>query len=35
MPIDKEIVGKVIDQSGGVIEKAYDDLMEQDVDGLV
>lgn len=26
MPIDKEIVGKVIDQSSGVIEKAYDDL---------
>ena len=26
MPIDKEIVGQVIDQSGGVLEKAYDDL---------
>ncbi len=26
MPIEKEIVGKVIDQSGGVLEKAYDDL---------
>lgn len=26
MPIDKEFVGQVIDQSGGVLEKAYDDL---------
>lgn len=26
MPIDKEIIGQVIDQSSGVIEKAYDDL---------
>lgn len=26
MPIDKEFVGQVIDQSSGVLEKAYDDL---------
>lgn len=26
MPINKEIVGQVIDQSSGVLEKAYDDL---------
>lgn len=26
MPIDKEFIGQVIDQSGGVLEKAYDDL---------
>lgn len=26
MPIDKEVVGQVIEQSGGVLEKAYDDL---------
>lgn len=26
MPTEKELVGKVLDQSGGVLEKAYDDL---------
>ena len=26
MPIDKEVVGQVIEQSGGVFNKVYDDL---------